>query len=62
MDAVELAKEFQEARLAGDPDARRLDDWLFFKPELMHLHHDDVSSLYREVKIALESKIIISIK
>jgi hypothetical protein len=62
MDAVALAKEFTEARLTGDPSARRLDDWLFFKPELMHLHHSEISELIDSVQVALDSKIIISIK
>lgn len=62
MDAVALAQEFTEARIAGDPSARRLDDWLFFKPELMHLHHSEIGDLVRDVQVALDSKIIITIK
>lgn len=62
MDAVALAKEFQEARLAGDPAARRLDDWLFFKSDLMHLHHSEISDLVKDVRVVLDSKIIITIK
>ena len=62
MDAVALAKEFAEDCLIGKASRGGLRDWLEFNRNLFPLTDDDLNQTVRLVTVALDSKIIITIK
>jgi hypothetical protein len=61
MDAVDLAKEFAEDCLEGATAREHLEDWLYFHDSLEFSSWDEVKPILKQVKVVLDSRIIITI-